>query len=406
MIEDLFTIQSIRDVRITGKTVIVRVDFDVDREDDGTITDDTRIVRNMPTLKYLLQKGNKLILLAKLGRPEGRDASLSLRPIVDLLPHYLPGYTYILADDLNEARSHAEKQSQTDIIVLENIRFFPEEESNDDSFARKLAELGDIYVADAFAMAHREESSVTGIMKHLPSYAGLLLSDEVRALSRILQKPERPFTAIMGGAKISTKIGGIRSLLSICDDIILGGALANTCLKAQGYAVGRSLIEDSEVGNAADILRDAQQSSVSVHLPEDVIVGDPGDDAVEPAVTTPDSVKDNLSILDIGPETQKKYARLISRSETIMWNGPMGLFEKKQYRKGTDCVYDAITAHPRKEIVVGGGDTLAALHGRQHNDRITHISTGGGAMLELIEKGTLPVLEALKESQAQFADGV
>lgn len=387
--------ESIQDVEIKGKRVIVRVDFDVSMNPEHQIIDDQRIVRNLPTLKALLKNGNRLVLIAKLGRPEGRDPKLSLKYIVDKLPGYLPGYTYRLIDDFMS--EPVEWKDDHEILILENIRFYPEEEKNDPIFAKKLADLGDIFVNDAFAMAHRSEASTVGITHYLPSYAGLLLAEEVSVLHMATEQPKRPLVTVIGGAKVSDKIGLLTKLLNLSDYVLIGGAMANTFLKAHGYEIGESRYDKDSIELAAQLLTQAESLPVQLLLPSDAKVSTKSHPH-EHHLKNLDEIEPDDSIYDIGPLTSRIFQDIIGSAQTVFWNGPMGYIEDEAYRDGTDAIYTALCENRAAKTIVGGGDTLAAIGNKHHLDMIDHISTGGGAMLEYIEKGTLPGIEALRTS--------
>lgn len=398
MIKNGFNVPTIQDLKIENKKVFVRVDFDISLN-KNKIADDTRLRQSIPTLEYLLKRENRLILASKLNRPKERDEEHSLKHIIPDLKKFLPKYEVVFVEDFLDPKNKTvfENQKNNQIILLENIRFYPEEKKNDMQFAKRLANLADIYVDDAFAMMHRTESSVVGITHYLPSYAGLLVTEEVTQIDKLIHNPKKPFVAIIGGAKISTKVPVLGKLLELADYLILGGGLANTFFCAEGYNIGQSYCELAEVENAKKLLFLAAQKNTVVVLPTDVIVGDPQNTKHAGKVYRVSEIPQKGSALDIGPETKAKFGQIISHAKTIVWNGPMGLFENPAYRQGTDFIYYSI-AHNEKAIsIVGGGDTLNAIQDKHHLDKITHISTGGGAMLEFIENGTLPGLEALRK---------
>lgn len=384
---------------IKNKRVLVRADFDVSLNANHTIADDARIRQNLPTLQYLLKNNNKIICVAKLDRPVKRDPKLSLQVVVDRLQKYLPEVKIKLIDDfLTETSKTFTGQQSNEIFVLENIRFYPEEKKNDMEFAKKLAALADVYVNDGFAVCHRAEASIVSVPQIIPSYAGLSLKSEIDALSKGIKKPKRPLVAIIGGAKISTKINLINKLIERADYVILGGGLANVFFRAQRYLIGNSICEYEMVQKARQLLFLAAQKNTALVLPTDVIVGDPKNTEKTGEIRRiGDKISTHESILDIGPETKALYGNIIGKAKTIIWNGPVGLFENPAYRQGTDFIYYAIAHNPTATSIVGGGDTLAAIAKKEYLDTITHISTGGGAMLEFIEKGTLPGIEALKQ---------
>jgi len=382
-------IKYIDEVETTNKRVLVRADFDVTLNPNYTIADDARIIHNIPTLRYLLKNNNKLICVAKLGRPKMKDPAFSLKVVVEKLKEYLPEYTITLIDDFITAdKSIFANQKSNEIFVLENIRFYPEEKKNDPEFAKKLASLADIYVNDAFAMSHRVEASVVGVTSYLPSYGGLLLKKEVATIMKAVREPQKPFVAIIGGSKIGTKINIIGKLMEVSNSILIGGGLANTFLCAQGIDIGKSYCEYEKVAKARQLIHLASQRSTTIVLPTDVVL-DGGE------VVRIDKIPVGATILDIGPDTQAKFGSIIASAKTIVWNGPVGYFENPAFRRGTDFIYYAIAHNTGAISIVGGGDTLSAISKKEYLDKITHISTGGGAMLELIEKGTLPGLQAL-----------
>lgn len=385
---------------ISKKRVLLRADFDVTLDGNHEIADDFRIRQNLPTIKLLLQKKNNIICVAKLDRPKERDPHLSLKIVVARLRKYLPDVTVRLIDDfLTEKPSTFAKQKANEILVLENIRFYPEEKQNDKAFAKKLAALADVYVNDAFAMCHRAESSIVGVPMLLPCYGGLQLKKEIAMISQAIAKPKKPLVVIIGGAKISTKLALISKLIEVADYVILGGGLANVFFRAQRYFIGSSICEYEMTLKARQLLFLAEQQKTQIVLPTDVLIGDPKDTEKHGEVVTiaDDNISKGKAILDIGPETKAIYGSIIAKAKTIIWNGPVGLFENSVYRNGTDFVYYAIAQNTDAVSVVGGGDTLSAISKKEYLKSITHVSTGGGAMLEFIEKGTLPGIEALRQ---------
>jgi phosphoglycerate kinase len=384
---------------ISNKRILLRADFDVKLDAHNAIADDFRIRQRLPTLAYLLKKKNRIICVSKLGRPKDREKHLSLKIIVQRLRHYLPGIKITLITDfLTENPATFAKQKASEILVLENIRYYPEEKQNDKAFTQKLAALADVYVNDAFAMCHRPEASVVGIPQLLPGYAGLQLKQEMQMISSVIKKPEKPVVVIIGGSKISTKIAVISKLIEIADYVILGGGLANVFFRAQRYLIGSSICEYEMTLKARQLLYLAGQKGTRIILPTDVLFGDPNDTEKrgELVKIKENKVPKGKMILDIGPETQAHYGSIIAKAKTIVWNGPVGLFENPAYRQGTDFIYYAIAHNPEAVSIVGGGDTLSAIAKKAYLQHITHVSTGGGAMLEFIEKGTLPGIEALK----------
>ncbi len=388
----------IDEANITNKRIFLRVDFDVSLNDNNTISDDIRIRHKLPTIKYLLKNHNRIICCSKLGRPKVRDPKLSMKVVVERLKTYLPEIKVRLIDDfLTEPKETFENQTEKEIFVLENIRFYPEEKNNDPEFAKKLAFLADIYVNDAFAMCHRTETTMVTLPMLLPSFGGLELREEIGAIEEAIKHPKRPLVAIIGGAKISTKINLITKLMERADYVILGGGLANVFFRAQRYSIGKSICEYEMVLKARQLLFLAAQKKTSIILPTDALIGDPKEkEKSGKLIKIGDKIPSSLSILDIGPETKAQFGAIIAQAKTIIWNGPVGLFENPAYRQGTDFIYYAIAHNSDAVSVVGGGDTLAAINHKKYLDKITHISTGGGAMLEFIEKGTLPAIEVLK----------
>lgn len=383
---------------IENKRVLLRVDFNVSLNPNYTIADDARIRKALPTINALLKNRNKLIIVSHLGRPTGRDPEYSMTVVGEKLKEYLPDYKVTVVDDfLSPDKTSFQNQGENEVLLLENIRYYPEEKRNDPELSRKLASLADVFVNDAFGVCHRIHSSVIGLAALLPSYGGLLLKKEIGMIGNAVQNPKKPVVTILGGAKISTKINLIGKLLEIADYLIIGGGLANTFLAAQGYEIGKSIYEYEEKENARRTLFTAAQKHTSIILPEDVVVGRPDDKIVCGITKKIEQVQREDQILDIGPETQAKFGSILAKAKTIIWNGPMGYFENNCYRNGTDFIYYSITQNHEAVSIVGGGDTLSAISKKEYLDNITHISTGGGAMLEYIEKGTLPGIEALKK---------
>ena len=382
---------------IKHKKVLLRVDFNVSMK-GNRITDDARIRAALPTIKKLLKVDNKLIIISHLGRPKGWDESLRLKPIAERLHKYLPHAKLLMIDDFTSegAKKHFEDQKEGEILFLENIRFFKEEEGADMEFAKKLASLADVYVNDAFGVSHRDCASITEVPKHLPHFGGLLMEREVETIGHALKHPAHPFAAIIGGAKVSTKLKLLYRLTEIADFLILGGGLANTLLYALGYPIGKSLCEKDMIDDVKKIVRHAKEKNTKILLPKEVIVGDREDEKEAGIVKKITDIKAHDTILDIGPEAQADYAKAILSSKTLIWNGPVGYIENPQYARGTDFLYYTISQNPKMLSIVGGGDTLAAIDKMEYLDSISHISTGGGAMLEYIENGTLPGIEALK----------
>lgn len=376
------------------KKVLLRVDFNVSLNANATISDDTRIQQAIPTIKLLLKNQNKIILVSHLGEPKKRDPLYSLKRVGKDLGKYLPSYHIHLVDDFTKDYKVFTEQKQDEILLLENIRFYPGEKANDPLFAKQLSSLADIYVNDAFGVCHRKDASIVSIPQFLPHYAGLLLEKEITMLNKVIHHPEKPLVAILGGSKVSTKIELVTKLLQLADTVLIGGGMANTFLAAQRFSIGKSFYEPDAISFAKQLLTMAYGKKTKMVLPQDAIVK--GTSIHESSVKT---IRANESIMDIGSETQALFGQHIATARTIIWNGPVGKFEDPAFARGTEFIYYAITQNQEALSVVGGGDTLAAMKNKDYRDKITHISTGGGAMLEYIEKGTLPGIEALNSSQ-------
>ena len=390
----MFNKKTVRDIDVKGKKVLVRVDFNVPLK-DGKVDDGTRVKAAMPTIQYLLDHGAAVILCSHLGRPKaGPDPKYSLKPVAEYLSA-LMGKPVAFAEDcvgpVAEAAAKALKPGE--VLVLENTRFHPEEEKNDLKMAQQLASLADLYVNDAFGSAHRAHSSTEGVTHFLPSVAGLLLEKEIKYLDQAISDPKRPFIAILGGAKISDKIGVIKNLLTKADLVLIGGGMANTFLKAQGYPVADSLVEDQALDKAREVLAIA---GTKLRLPVDLVLGNKFDADAEIKVIATGSVPVGWRILDVGPETVKAYAKVIHGAGTVVWNGPMGVFEFPRFAEGTFGVARAV-AESGAITIIGGGDTVSAVEKAGVADKITHISTGGGASLEMLEGLVLPGLAALQD---------
>ncbi|MBI3159054.1 MAG: phosphoglycerate kinase [Chloroflexi bacterium] len=386
----MFNKKTIRDIDVNGKRVLVRVDFNVPLK-DGRVTDDTRIRAALPTLKALLDAGAALILCSHLGRPKGQpDPAYSLEPAADLLANRLKATNTFVPDLVGpKAQAAAAALQPGRVLVLENTRFHPGETKNDPELSKQLAALAEVFVNDAFGSAHRAHASTVGVAAHLPAVAGLLMEKEIQYLGQAVAKPKRPFVAILGGAKISDKIGVIRNLLVKADSILIGGGMANTFFKAQGLPIGDSLFEPDAVESARTLL-----GNPKLHLPLDVVVASAFDNEAEFRTLATGPVQQGWRILDIGPETVRNFGRMVQAAGTVVWNGPMGVFEMSNYANGTLGLAQAVAASPAITIV-GGGDSAAAIQQSGLADKITHISTGGGASLEMLEGLELPGVAAL-----------
>lgn len=389
--------KSVRDVEVSGKRVFVRVDFNVPLE-NGRITDDTRIRETLPTIKYLTDRGAKVILASHLGRPKGQVVEdMRLTPVAVRLSELL-GKPAAKADEaIGEAvKQKVAQMKDGDVLLLENVRFYPGEEKNDPELAKAFAELADLYVNDAFGAAHRAHASTEGIAHYLPAVSGLLMEKELEVLGKALTRPERPFTAIIGGAKVKDKIDVIDNLLNIADNIIIGGGLSFTFLKAQGLEIGKSLVDEEKLDLALGFINKAKEKGVQFLLPVDAVVADEfSASANTKEVSATDIPKDWMG-LDIGPKTRELYSDTISKSKLIVWNGPMGVFEMEPFSGGTKAVAEAC-AKAEGYTVIGGGDSAAAVEKFRVADKMDHISTGGGASLEFMEGKALPGVVALND---------
>lgn len=391
-------IKYIDEVEIKNKRVLLRADFDVSLNSNYTISNDLRIKNNLPTIKYLLKNQNKIICVAKLGRPKGRDPKFSLQVIADRLKTYLIGYEIKLVSDFRtETPEIFKDQTAKQILILENIRFYQEEQKGDINFAKNLASLAEVYVEDAFSMCHRLDASVVDVPKFLPSYGGLLLKKEIETISSAINNPRKPFVAIVGGAKVKDKIGLIRKLIEITDYVLIGGGLANPFLSSMGFNLGKTNFEKDLVSNALDLIKFAKEKNTQLLFPSDIIGADPLNLDKNEAFEVK-KLPSNMTIFDLGPQTQALWGEIITNAKTVIWNGPVGVIEESNFRRGTDFIFYAIADNKNCTSIIGGGDTISAISKDEFLNSITHISTGGGAMLEFIEKGTLPGIEVLKNN--------
>ncbi len=389
---------TINDVELAGKRVLIRVDFNVPLDKDGIIADDTRIKSALPTIRYVLSQGAKVILISHLGRPKGKVVeNLRLNPVANRLQELLGENVTKLDDCVGEEVVMAISQmKEGDIILLENLRFHPEEESNEPNFARALADLADCFVDDAFGTAHRAHASVEGITKYLPSVAGLLLMKEIEYFEKALHEPVRPFIGILGGAKVSDKIGVIENLMDKVDGLLIGGGMSYTFLKAMGMEVGNSKVEDEKVEVARELLDKAKAKDLNFLLPKDHLVANKIGPDAEKKVTEPDIPEGWIGV-DIGPKTIEDFTKVLAGARTIIWNGPLGIFEVEPFSQGTQKVAQFISRLENVTTIIGGGDTAAAIAKFGLEARMSHISTGGGASLEYLEGKVLPGIAALRD---------
>jgi len=388
----MFNKKTVEDLDVQGKRVLVRVDFNVPLQ-DGKVSDDTRIRAALPTIQYLLDHGAAVILTSHLGRPKGGpDPKYSLAPVADHLSELLERPVQFVDELVGEKAAQAAQNLKAgDVLILENTRFHPGETKNDPELARQLASLADLYVNDAFGSAHRAHASTEGIAHYLPAVAGFLMEKEIKYLGEAIENPKRPFVAILGGAKISDKIGVIRNLLKKADAILIGGGMANTFFKAKGIPMGDSLVEDEALETAKSLLAEGGER---LHLPVDVVIADRFDAEAESKVMPVGPVPEGWRVLDIGPQTVEAYSKVIAGAGTVVWNGPMGVFEFPKFAQGTFGIARAV-AESGAVSIIGGGESVQAINQSGLADKITHISTGGGASLEMLEGLVLPGVAAL-----------
>lgn len=383
-----------------GKKVLVRCDFNVPMDENKNITDDIRITSSLPTINYLIQNGAKVILMSHLGRPKGEaNPKYSLGPVAKRLTELIGKEVQFAQDDMvvsQGVKDIVNKMENGDVVLLENTRYRKEEEKNEASFSKELASLGELYVNDAFGTSHRAHASNVGVSTHLPSAVGLLVEKEISIMGKALEEPERPFIAILGGAKVSDKIGVIENLINKVDEILIVGGMAFTFLKAQGYNIGKSLLEEDKVELAKSLLEKANDKNVALRLPVDVVVAREFKNDTEFKTVKIDSIPEDMMGLDIGEETIKLFAEEIKKAKTIIWNGPAGVFEMDNFNKGTFAIAKALVESGGVTII-GGGDSASAVEQAGLADKITHVSTGGGASLELLEGKILPGIAAITD---------
>ncbi len=392
---------TISDLEIEGKKILIRCDFNVPLDDKGRIVDDTRIQAALPTIRYALGRECAVILMSHLGRPKGKvDPKLSLKPVAERLGELLNLEVLMASDCVGpEVEKMAGELKGGEVLLLENLRFHSGEETNDETFAKQLASLADLFIQDAFGTVHRAHASTSGVPKHLPSGAGFLLQKEIKYLKQALEEPERPFLAILGGAKISTKIGVIKNLLPKVDSLILGGAMAYTFLRAENIETGNSMVEEDKIDTAGEILKQASKKKVTVLLPIDHIIANKvSKDAKSKEISEVTIPKGWIGV-DIGSFSIKRFCSAVKSAKTILWNGPMGIFEIDKFSKGTRAIAEAIAEATKKGSIsiVGGGDSVAAVTKTGLEEKVSHISTGGGAALEFLEGKELPGIVALKD---------
>ncbi|MBQ6668979.1 MAG: phosphoglycerate kinase [Deltaproteobacteria bacterium] len=393
----MYNKMTLNDVNLGGKRVLCRVDFNVPIA-DGQVSDDSRIVAALKTVKHILQQGGKLILASHLGRPKGKvDAKYTLAPVARRLGELLGREVPLAPDCIGpEVQKMVDALKNGDVLLLENVRFHPEEELNDPAFSRELAKLADAYVNDAFGTAHRAHASTEGVAHLLnPAVAGFLMEDEIRYLGQALTEPAHPFVAILGGAKAKDKIPVIHNLIKKVDTLLIGGGMAYTFLKAEGLEVGRSLVQEDQLELARDLLAESRAQNVTVLLPEDHLTGSDPESSEAHTYDNSAFPQDEMG-LDIGPKTVKRYADVIAKAQTVVWNGPMGVFENATFAGGTFAIAKAL-ADSGAVTIIGGGDSMAAVKRSGLEDRMTHISTGGGASLEFLEGKKLPGIQALND---------
>ncbi|MPW25931.1 phosphoglycerate kinase [Alkalibaculum sp. M08DMB] len=392
--------KSIKDVNLKGKKVLMRVDFNVPFNNEKEITDNARILGALPTIEYILQEGGKLILMSHLGRPKNEpNPKFTLKPVADELSKLLDKTVVFTGDDAvvgDKTKDIVSKMNDGDVVLLENTRFRKEEEENDKQFSRELASLGDIFVNDAFGAVHRAHASTAGVAEFLPAVSGLLIEKELRIMGNALENPERPFVAILGGAKVSDKIGVINNLIDKVDTLIIGGGMAYTFLKAQGYEIGTSLLEKDKIDLAKELMDKAREKGVELLLPVDIVVTKEFDANADYKTVSSDSIPSDYMGLDIGEKSRVAFSETVRNAKTTIWNGPVGVFEFDAFAKGTLEIAKAM-AESDATTIIGGGDSAAAVKKLGYVDKMSHISTGGGASLTYLEGKPLPGIEVLEE---------
>jgi 3-phosphoglycerate kinase len=394
---------TVKDIDVTNKRVFVRADFNVPQDENGNITDENRIIGALPTIKYLIEHKAKIVLSSHLGRPkgEGFEAKYSLAPVAKRLNELLGGVVTLAKDVIGEdAKAKAAALKPGEVLLLENVRFHKEETKNDPEFAKKLAEYGEIFVNDAFGTAHRAHASTAGVCDYIPvSVAGFLIAKELEIMGGALENPKRPFVAILGGAKVSDKIGVINNLLDKVDSLLIGGAMAYTFALARGGKVGDSKVELDKVDLAKELLQKAQEKGVQMLLPVDNVAADAFSADANAQLVDSLNIPDGWQGLDIGPKTCENYAKVIKEAKTVIWNGPMGVFEFEKFAVGTKAIAQALADNPEAITIIGGGDSAAAIEQLGYADKVTHISTGGGASLEFLEGLELPGIARLNDKK-------
>jgi len=391
---------SVRDIEVEGKRVLLRVDFNVPLDEMGEITDDSRIQATLPTIKYLIDRGARVILCSHLGRPDGKVIEkLRLATVGKRLSQILRQPVAITPDCIGpDVEKAVEELSDGEVLLLENVRFHPEEEGNDASFAQALARLADIYVNDAFGTAHRSHASVVGVANYLPAVAGLLLEREIKTLGGILENPAHPFAALLGGAKVSDKVGMIENIMDKVDLLLIGGGMAATFLKAKSYEIGLSLVEADRLDTAVELMEKAARNGVHLLLPVDVVVADSLSTKAEFKTVSIDNIPSDLRVVDIGQLTIDSFSRELERCKTVFWNGPMGIYEIPQFAEGTQAMA-RLLANLKATTVIGGGSTAEAVTEMKLADKMTFVSTGGGASLRFLSGKELPGVEVLMDKE-------